>query len=380
LGPTEIKGAAEPIKVYEVIGAGLLHGHFDLALRRGLTKFVGRDREIAEMGRALELARNGYGQIVAVVAEAGTGKSRLFYEFKASVPADCRVLEAYSVSHCKASAWLPVLVSLHNYFGIEGADDSAVRRDKVRTTLATLEPTLSDTQPYLFALLGIPEHPDPLAQMDAQVKRRRTLEALKRVTLRESVKQPVVIVFEDLHWIDNETQALLDLLADGIANARLLMLANYRPEYRHEWSNKSYYTQLRLDALSRESTAEMLSALLGDSVEFSPLKRLITERTEGNPFFIEEMVQALFDQGAIVRNGKIKVARSLSQLRLPPTVQGILASRIDRLPRDHKDVIQTLAVIGRKSPLGLIRQVASRPEGELEPILSSLQASEFIYE
>jgi class 3 adenylate cyclase/predicted ATPase len=379
-GPTEVKGVAEPINVYEVIGAGPLHGHFDLAMRRGLTKFVGRDREIAEMGRALELARNGHGQIVAVVAEAGTGKSRLFYEFKASVPADCRVLEAYSVSHGKASAWLPVLVSLHHYFGIEGADDSAVRRDKVRTTLATLEPTLSDTQSYLFALLGIPEHPDPLAQMDAQIKRRRTLEALKRITLRESVKQPIVIIFEDLHWIDGETQAWLDLLADGIANARILLLVNYRPEYRHEWSNKSYYSQLRLDPLGRESAAEMLSTLLDDGVELNPLKRLITERTEGNPFFIEEMVQALFDQGALVRNGRVKVARSLSQVRLPPTVQGLLASRIDRLSPAHKELVQTLAVMGRESPLALIRQVATPPAGELEPMLAALQAGEFIYE
>src|SRR5262249_31756059 len=154
--------------------------------------------------------------------------------------------------------------------------------------------------------------------------------------LRESLKQPVVIVFEDLHWIDGETQALLDLLTDGIANARVLMAVNYRPEYRHEWGNKSYYSQLRLDPLGRESAAEMLSTLLGDGIELNPLKRLITERTEGNPFFIEEMVQALFDEGAIIRNGAVKVARSLSQLRLPPTVQGVLASRIDRLPREHK--------------------------------------------
>jgi predicted ATPase len=207
-------------------------------MRHGLTKFVGRDREIAEAKRALELARGGHGQIVAVVADAGTGKSRLFYEFKAILPDECKVLEAYSVSYGKASAWLPVLELLRGYFGIQQADDPATRREKVGAVLAALDPALSDTQSYLFALLAIADSPDPLAQMNAQVKRRRTLDALKRIVLSESVKQPIVIIFEDLHWIDGETQALLDLLADGIANARILLLVNYRPEYRHEWGTR----------------------------------------------------------------------------------------------------------------------------------------------
>jgi tetratricopeptide (TPR) repeat protein len=380
LGPTEVKGVAQPINIYEVIATGSLHGHFDLAVRRGLTKFVGRQSELKQIAHALELARGAHGQIIAVVAEAGTGKSRLSYEFKATLAADCKVLEAYSVSHGKASAWLPVLALLHNYFGIQEVDDPVIRREKLRAALTTLDPALSETQSYLFTLLAIPENPDPIAHMDAQVKRRRTLEALKRIVLRESLKQPIVVIFEDLHWVDDQTQALLDLLADGIGNARVLMLVNYRPEYRHEWGNKSYYSQLRLDALGRESAAEMLSTILGDGVELNPLKRLIIERTEGNPFFIEEMVQALFDEGTIVRNGAVKLARSLSQMRLPPTVQGILASRIDRLPPAHKELLGTLAVIGRVSSLALIRRVAKRPDGKLEPMLAALQAGEFIYE
>ena len=333
LGLREVKGVSEPINVYEVTGLGPLRSHFQLAARRGLTKFVGRERELAEMKRALELARTGHGQLIAVVAEAGTGKSRLFYEFKAALPAECKLLEAYSVSHGKASAWLPVLELLRGYFGIQGADDAATRRQKVGAAMAALDPTLSDALPYLFGLLGIQGGPDPFAQMDPQIKRRRTLDAIKRIIIRESLNQPLVVIFEDLHWIDGETQALLDLLADSIANSRVFLLVNYRPEYRHEWTNKSYYSQFRLDALGRESAGEMLAALLGEGIELVPLKRLVTERTEGNPFFIEEMVQALFDEGALVRNGAVKVARSLSQLRLPPTVQGILAARIDRLAR-----------------------------------------------
>jgi class 3 adenylate cyclase len=380
LGATEVKGISEPVNVYEVLGAGPVRGHFELAARRGLTKFVGREREVAEMKRALELARAGHGQIVAAVADAGTGKSRLVYEFKQLIPSDCKVLEAYSVSHGKASAYLPVLELLYQYFGIEDADDRAQRRAKIEARLGALDPALNDTLPLLFTLMGLHEGPDPIAQMDPQIRRRRMLDAIKRIILRESLNQPVVIIFEDLHWIDGETQALLDLLADGIANARVLLLVNYRPEYHHEWGNKSYYSQLWLDALGRESAGEMLSTLLGDGVELNPLKRLIIERTEGNPFFIEEMVQALFDEGALVRNGAVKVTRSLLQVRLPPTVQGILAARIDRLGVEQKDLLQTLAVMGRESPVALIRKVATRPEGALELTLSELQTQEFIYE
>ena len=380
LGLTEVKGISGLINVYEVTGLGPLRSHFQLSARRGLTKFVGRERELAEMRRALELATSGHGQLIAVVADAGTGKSRLFYEFKATLPAECKLLEAYSVSHGKASAWLPVLELLRGYFGLQDEDNAITRREKVNAALAALDPTLSDALPYLLGLLEIQVGPDPLTQMDPQIRRRRTFDAIKRVIVRESLNQPTVVIFEDLHWIDSETQALLDLLADSIANSRLMLLANYRPEYRHEWSNKSYYLQFRLDTLGRESAGEMLSALLGEGIELVPLKRLVTERTEGNPFFIEEMVQALFDEGALIRNGVVKVTHSLSQLRLPPTIQGILAARIDRLQAEQKELLQVLAVMGRESQLGLIRRVASKAEAQLERMLADLRAGEFIYE
>src|SRR5713226_1555268 len=193
LGPTEVKGISEPINVYEVVGAEAARGHFELAARRGLTKFVGREREVAELKRALELARGGHGQIVAVVAEAGTGKSRLFYEFKATVPAECKVLEAYSVSHGKASAWLPVLEFLYGYFGIEETDRKSERRVKIETRLSGLDSALSDTLPLLYTLMGLHEGADPIAQMDPQIKLRRTLESIKRILLRESLNQPLVV-------------------------------------------------------------------------------------------------------------------------------------------------------------------------------------------
>jgi len=380
LGSLTVKGISAPINAYEVIGMGPLRTHFQLAARRGLTKFVGRERELEQMQRALELAMRGHGQIVAVMAEAGTGKSRLFYEFKATLPPICKVLEAYSVSYGKSSAWLPALELLRDFFNIQDADDAASRREKIRATVTTLDPALDDTLPYLFALLGIVEGPDPMAQTDPQIKRQRTLDAIKRIVLRESLNQPLVVIFEDLHWIDAQTQALLDLLADGLARTNVLLLVNYRPEYRHEWTNKSYYSQLRLDPLGGADGLAMLSALLGESVELNPLKRLIAERTGGNPFFIEEIVQALFDEGVLVRDGAVKLTRSLSQLQLPPTAQGMLAARIDRLATEQKELLQTLAVIGRESSLGLMRQVVSDTDSQMERMLADLQAAEFIYE
>jgi class 3 adenylate cyclase len=380
LGPTIVKGVSTPVNVYEVLGPGPLRTHFELSTRRGLTRFVGRERELEQMRRALEQSMAGHGQIVAVVADAGTGKSRLFYEFKAQLPSGCKLLEAYSVSYGKASAWLPVLEFLRDYFGIGTADDVATRREKVWTALAALDPGLNDALPYLWGLLGIQETPDPLAQMDPQIRLRRTRDAFKRIIISESLVQPTVVIFEDLHWIDGETQALLDLVADSIGNARVLLLVNYRPEYeyRHQWGNKSYYSQLRLDTLGRESATEILAALLGESGELDALKHIIIERTQGNPFFIEEMVQALFDEGALVRNGTVKMKRPLGQLRMPPTVQGILAARIDGLQTAEKDLLQTLAVVGRQAPLAVIMEIVARPQ--IERVLGNLQAREFIYE
>jgi class 3 adenylate cyclase len=302
-GPTRVKGVSEPVNVYEVVGLGPLRTRLQRSAGRGLTKFVGREHEMEAMKSAAERAHSGHGQIVAAMAEAGTGKSRLFFEFKAKNQSGWTVLEAFSVSHGKASAYLPVLDLLHGYFEITAEDDGRRRRQKILGKLLELDRNLEDTVPYLYALLGIVEGEDPLAQMDAQIKKRRTLDAIKRILSRESLNQPLIVMFEDLHWIDEQTQEFLNLLADSIANAKILLLVNYRPQYSHSWNSKTYYTQLTLDPLGKESADEMLAALLGDGTELLPLKRLIIERTEGNPFFMEETVQVLLDEGALVRDG-----------------------------------------------------------------------------
>jgi class 3 adenylate cyclase/tetratricopeptide (TPR) repeat protein len=380
LGPTTVKGVSEPVSVFEVTGLGPLRTRLQVAARRGLTRFVGRQAELEQMRHSLELARGGHGQIVAAIGDPGVGKSRLFFEFKAIAHSGCLVLEAYSVSHGKASAYLPVIDLLRTYFKIAAEDDERARREKIAGKIVMLDRVLEDTLPYLFGLFGVIEGDDPLAGLDPQTKRRRTLEAIKRILVRESLSQPLIVEFEDLHWIDSETQALLNLLVDGIATARILLLVNYRPEYHHQWGNKTYYTQLRLDPLGKESAQELLTALMGDDDSTLPLKRLIVERTEGNPFFMEEIFQALVEQGVLARNGAVKLVKPLNEIRVPPTVQTILASRIDRLPAAEKQLIQTLAVLGGEFSSRLIKHLAGKADDETERMLSALQLAEFIYE
>ncbi len=378
LGPIRVKGVSGPVNVYEVTGLGSLRTRLERSAGRGYTKFVGRQREMDAMKAAAEQARAGHGQIVAVMAEAGLGKSRLMFEFKATTAAVWTVIEAFSASHGKSSSYFPVIELLHSYFKIAPHDGQRIRREKIAGRIATLDRTLERAIPYLYSLLGIAEASDPLTQMDGQSKKRRTLDAIKRLLLRESLERPVMVIFEDLHWIDAETQELLNLLADSIATARVLLLVNYRPEYTHSWGNKTYCTQIRLDALGGETAYKMLGSILGEGKDLLPLKRLIIDRTEGNPFFMEEIAQALFEEGALVRNGAVKLAKPMCEVKVPATVQAVLASRIDRLPPAEKDLLQTVAVIGKEFSLRLTAAIAENPE--LEQMLADLETAEFIYE
>ncbi len=415
LGPARIKGASEPIEVFEVSGLGPLRTRLHRSASRGLSKFVGRTAEIEQMKRVAELARAGHGQIVAAVAEAGVGKSRLFYEFKQMQPTEWLVLEAFSVSHGKASAFHPVVDLLKGYFRIADSDNERARREKITGRVLALDRSLENTLPYLAGLMGIEGAPQldaskdaddaieeyrrfweqsldrlqtlatggqlsSLEGMDQSIRRARTCDAVKRLLLRESLNQPLMVIFEDLHWIDDETHAVLDVLADSIGTARILLMVNYRPEYHHQWGNKTYYTQLRLDPLGPETAGELLKGLLGDAPELKPLEEMIVQRTEGNPFFIEEMVQVLFDEGVLTRNGSVKLTKPISSIRVPATVKGIIAARIDRLGSAEKDLLQTLAVIGKEFPLPLVRHAAGKTNEVILPLLGNLQLGEFIYE
>jgi class 3 adenylate cyclase/predicted ATPase len=392
LGAAAIKGVEVPLNVYEVVGAGPLRTRLQVSARRGLTRFVGRQSELEQLRNAFDQAKAGYGQIVGVMGEPGLGKSRLFYEFKLLSHTGYLILEAYSVSHGKASPYLPVIELLKSYFDIQVSDDERKRRERVIGKVLGLDRSLEDILPYLFALLGIEEQPSPLQQMDPQIRRKQTFEALKKLFLRESLNQPLILLFEDLHWIDTETQGFLDVLSESVASARLLLLVNYRPEYRHEWGQKTYYTQLRLAPFGKAEAEEFLDVLLGATGEtlqatsLQTLKQLILDKTEGTPFFMEEVVQTLVEDGTLAGEyGHYQHTRHVSThhvltLHIPPTVQGVLAARIDRLAAEEKDLLHQLAVIGRQFPLSLLRHVIPHPEEELYRLLASLQRKEFLYE
>ena len=381
LGAADIKGVEEPLNVYEVLGAEPLRTRLQVSVRRGLTRFVGRQSELDQIQHALDQAKAGHGQIVGVMGEPGLGKSRLFYEFKRTSQSDCLVLEAFAVSHGKASPYLPLIELLKTYFQIEPTDDDRTRKEKVTSKVMTLNRSLEDIVPYLFALLGIADDDSSLQQMDAQVRRQRTFEALKKLFLRESLNQPLLLVFEDLHWIDSETQGFLDTLSESVASTQLLLLVNYRPEYRHEWGQKTYYTQLRLAPLGNAEAEELLTFLLGSDASLAALKPLILEKTEGTPFFMEEVVQTLAEEGSLVgERSRYHLEATPTELHISPTVQGVLAARIDRLTPAEKALLQQLSVIGRQFPLSLVKRVVPQVETELYRVLSSLQAKEFLYE
>jgi class 3 adenylate cyclase/predicted ATPase len=387
LGEVQVKGLSEPLAIYEVRGVGPLRTRIQVAAHRGFSRFVGRQPEMAQLERALAQTTAGQGQIVGVMGEAGVGKSRLFHEFKVVHHSGCLVLETFSVSHGKASAYLPLLELLKHYFQFSVQDDERTRREKIGGKVLMLDRSLEDTLPYLFFLLGLVEPTSPLQQMDAQIRRRRTFEAIKRLLIRESLNQPLILIFEDLHWLDSETQAFLQLLSESLATTRILLLVNYRPEYQHEWGTKTYYTQLRLDPLGQAEAQEFLTALLGEGAELRALKQLMLEKTEGNPFFMEEIVQALVEQGVLVRDpaggAGVKPASTITPLtaiHIPATVQGVLAARIDRLSPEEKALLHTLAVVGKQFSESLLGRVTAQPEEELVQLLAHLQAKEFIYE
>jgi class 3 adenylate cyclase/predicted ATPase len=391
LGKTQVKGMEEPLAIYEVQGVGSLQTRLQVAARRGLARFVGRRRELDHLHHALTQAKAAQGQIVGVMGEAGVGKSRLFHEFTQLFVNDCVVLEAHAVSHGKATAYLPVIELLKSYFDIHADDEERKRREKVGGKVLMLDRGLEHTLPYLLALLGLEEPLSPLRQMDPRIRRQRTLAALKQVFVRESLNQPLILILEDLHWIDAETQEFLDTLSEGIASSHILLLVNYRPEYRSEWGQKTYYTQVRLDSFTTAEAEEFLAALLGSSplppgergnnTPLNDLQRLILDKTQGTPFFIEEVVQTLAEEGVLSGEREhYQLARRTPSMRIPPTVQGILAARIDRLAPEEKVLLQQLAVVGRKFPLGLVKQVVPRSEEELARLLGSLQRKEFLYE
>jgi class 3 adenylate cyclase/tetratricopeptide (TPR) repeat protein len=382
LGPVPVKGLEAAVEVFELAGGGPRRSRLQAAAARGLTRFVGRHAELDQLRQALERAGAGHGQVVAIVGEPGVGKSRLIWEFtRSNRTHGWLVLESGSVAYGKATPYLPVIDLLKAYCQMESRDEPRNIREKVTGKLLTLDRVLEPALPALLSLLDVPVEDPQWQALDPPQRRQRTLDACKRFLLRESQVQPLLLVFEDLHWIDSETQALLDSLLESLPTARLLLLVNYRPEYQHAWGSKTYYTQLRIDPLPPESAEALLQALLGPDPTLGPLKQLLIARTEGNPFFLEESVRALVETKVLAgERGAYRLVRPLPSIQVPATVQAVLAARIDRLPPAEKALLQTAAVIGKDVPVVLLQAIAEQPEDALRRGLGSLQAAEFLYE
>jgi predicted ATPase/class 3 adenylate cyclase len=384
LGPMVVKGLSEPVETYELLGANAVHSRLQAAASKGLTRFVGRLHELSQLRNAREQAQAGRGRLVAIVGEPGVGKSRLIHEFvRAEFASGWRILEAGagSVSYATGTNFFPVTEFLRGFFRIATSDDVAEVREKVTSKLLSLDKTLLSALPALLAMMDMPQEESRSSRLVPSQRGRSAVEAMKQLLYRESEVQPLVVILEDLHTIDPDTHALLDAVMDSLPAVRILLIVSYRPEYRDAWSDRAYCTQIRIDPLDMPDANALLDGLMGTDGVLEPLKRLLIERTTGNPFFLEESVRALVETGVLVgRRGGYTVTQAVSQLDVPATVESLVASRIDRLRHSDKRLLLSASVIGYQVPLDVLQAVAELAPEELRQAMERLQTSEFLHE
>jgi class 3 adenylate cyclase/tetratricopeptide (TPR) repeat protein len=383
LGETQIKGLGEPLHVFELEGVGRMRTRLDVSRSRGFTKFVGRQSEMAALEAALEKAIAGNAQVVGVVAEAGTGKSRLCYEFAERCRArEIKVYEGHGVAYGKAVPWFPILEFFRGYFGIAEQDTAQAARDKIAGRMVLLDETLAEGLPLVFDFLGVPdpERSAPLSEPEA--RQRQLFDVIRRLARARSAREPAVFLFEDLHWFDRASDEFIEnLVAEVAPGNRTLVLVNFRPEYHATWMQRSYYQQLPLLPLGPDAIRELFADLLGTDSSLRRLTELIRERTGGNPFFIEEIVQSLQETRALVgTRGAYRLDKPLEDIGVPASVQSVLAARIDRLPERDKQVLQTASVLGKNFSEPILQLVAQLGDGDLPAALHALTSAEFLYE
>jgi adenylate cyclase len=382
LGSFEIKGMRDPVRVHELEGLGRVRTRLEVSRARGFSNFVGRSDEMASLETALEQAIAGNGRVVGIVAEAGTGKSRLCYEFAERCRArDIAVYEGHGVAHGKAIPLLPVLEFQRGYFGITEQDTPKAARDKIAGRMLLLDETLAGGLPIMFDFLGVPDPERPAPPLGPEARQRQLLDLIRRLARARSAREPAVLLFEDLHWLDRASEEFIANLVEISPGNRTLVLLNFRPEYHAAWMQRSYYQQLPLLSLGPEAIKELLADLLGTDPSLRRLTELIRERTGGNPFFIEEIIQSLQETRALVgTRGAYRLEKPLEDHGVPVSVQSVLAARIDRLPEREKQVLQTASVIGKTFSEPTLRLVAALGDGDLPAALHALMSAEFLYQ
>jgi predicted ATPase len=382
LGPASVKGLSETVEVFELVGTAPRQTRLEAAAARGLTRFVGREAEMAILGRALTRARAGAGQLVAVVGAPGAGKSRLVWELAHSRRADEWLsLRGACVTYGGTVPYLPLADLLKELFGIEAGDEPARVRSRVTSQLLALDPTLESALPAVLALLDVPCDDPTWQALDPAQRRDRMADAVGRVLIEQSRERPLLVTIEDLQWIDADSQALLDTLIGRVPGARLLLLLVYRPEYQPSWSGSTPCIEVDVTALSPESAEQLLVDLLGRDASLDPVKRLLISRMEGTPLFLEECVRALVGSNALIgERGAYRVSSAFQEIRVPATVQPILAARIDRLPDPEKELVQAASVIGERVAGAVLQWVAEPRAGTFRSMLTELQTADLLYE
>lgn len=382
LGEREVKGREEPVNVYRVIAPSTRRTRFDVSAERGLIPFVGRERELELLLDGFERSREGRGQAVSIISDAGIGKSRLLYEFRKAVTNEnITFLEGRCLSYSRNVAYHPIVDVLKANFDIQDNDTHQEIREKVTRGLQFFKIDEASTLPYLLELLSVKESGIDKIPMSPETRKDRTLEALKRVVLRGGEFRPLIVAIEDLHWMDRSSEDALKELLESISATRIFLIFTYRPEFVHTWGSRSYHSQVTLNRLSNRESLTMATHILGTPDIDRDLEELILQKTEGIPFFIEEFIKSLKDLGVIERKGRqYRLSKDIGKLTIPSTIQDVIMARVDNLPEGAREVLRTGSVIEREFSHDLIKRLAGLPEQELLSHLSSLKDSELLYE
>ena len=380
LGVLPIKGLSRPTAAYELLSARIGKSRFDVLAARGLTRFIGRGAELQQLRRAYEEAAGGTGRVVAIFGEPGIGKSRLLREFARSIRTPDRlILGSECISYGETTAYLPVAALLRQYFQLAGREGDIVVREKVKHTVESLGLTPSAYVAPLMWLLGAEPDDDGWQRLDPAQRSQRAHEAVSELLVHASRAEPLVVILEDLQWVDSETQALLNSLVEHLPASRILLLASYRPGYEHGWSAKPCYRELPIERLSAEDAEELLAALTGDSPGLQPLKQALIQRTSGNAFFLEESVRTLVETEVLVGTpGHYLAQQDAGDVQIPSSVYAVLAARIDRLAANDKRLLQAASVIGMDVPSMLFEGVADLPRHEFRRSIARLESGGFL--
>ena len=381
LGKVEVKGKAEPQEVYEILKLSEVETRIAASVAKGLTRFIGRKRELETLEAAFEKVESGSGQVMGIVGEAGVGKSRLMLELRDTLPADRHVyLEGQCLHFGGSIAYLPILDILRSYFKIKEGDPAFLIKQKLEDKVLRLDENLQDILPPFHELLSLKVEDKAYQKLEPIQKRKKTFEAIRNLLFRESQNKPIVLVVEDLHWIDKSSEDFLNYLIDWLANTRILLILIYRSEYTHTWGSKSYYTKIGLTQLSTKTSAELVQSILEGGKVATELRELILNRAAGNPLFMEEFAHTLLENGSIrQKDNQYVLGRKASDIQVPNTVQGIIAARMDRLDDNIKRTLQVASVIGRDFAFRILHAITGMRD-ELKSCLLNLQGLEFIYE